>query len=1134
MAASLGHVLAHIQRWGSPRLEELSDAVLLERFVQHREESAFATLVARHGAMVLRSCLRVLGDGHEAEDAFQATFLVLARKAHTLRRPDALPGFLHSVARRVALKAQTKALIHPSGIRLPVDLPDAGSNPLTRLTVRELLTVLDEEVACLPKAQRSAVVLCCLEGRTQEEAARLLGWTSGSLRGHLERGRNRLQARLHRRGIALSAALSVAAVSGGETASALLVQNTVRAALGGSIRSSSTVLAQSVLQTMIVSKLAGTAAVVLTIALATFAAITWVSRVPVEEPPEDKTSAVPVVRKNAETSKAPASDRYGDPLPPHAVARLGTVRYRHDWTIFTSAISLDGRLLAGASGKSVQIWDAQTGRTLHRLSMPGLRPDVLALAFSPDGKTLASYEEAAVEPRIKGRIERRGKLRITDVATGKTLRQFDRAKYTGRTRSIGIKYLAFLADGKQILLRDEREAVVRLLDTESGQEVRAFRCQEEQLQSFAHSPDGQLLVVGGQTGILQLWEIASGKERFARKKHADSCVALAFSPDSKLLASGDKNGIAHLWDIATGKIAHTLDAKIDQGPGQHLGIGSLSFAPDGKTLLSSHRDWAVYSDVATGQEIGRIPNEPSRALRYFPGGKMLVAGGDNQWGRGDNMFRFFDLETGKPCRNFDGLGASVEALAYSADGKYIAANDGGNTAPPELRVWEVNSGRVVLQNITRGTVHMTNLAFSPKSDTLAAAHWNTITLWDWKTGKPRRTLPNYQAAPVGSLAFSTDGAKLACAGQDDSIRVWDLASATELLHFHLGVKTQHPIQVRDLSFSSDLRLAAYGGWDADMIRFWDLSTGKECKNIPRGGRGLINVTFSPDGRTLLEVSEGGHKMLLWEVVTGQLRRTVPLSSFPHWDVVFSPDGRRIAVSQDAPGGMRSAGNLPSIWVIDLANNSSPAKLCGHDGTINVLKFSPDSRMLASGSSDTTVLLWDIAGLRLDTSPAPLTPGQRAACWNDLAGDAERAYDAIWKLVNDTGGLQLFREKVKPAQVPADAKLVGQLLAELDSDQFTVRSKAQEQLAKLGTAAETQLRNALSRKTSLELLKRVELLLATIESERVRTQRAIETLELIDTASARRLLQTLASGPADAWLTREARESLSRLSQRPAR
>jgi RNA polymerase sigma factor (sigma-70 family) len=1132
MAAFLGHVLSQIQRRTSPRLVELSDAVLLERFIRYRDESAFAALVARHGGMVLRSCRRVLGDVHKAEDAFQATFLILAQKARTLRQPAALPGFLHSVARRVALKARGKASVRSGEERLAEKLSDSSADPLARLTARELLTVFDEEVARLPTGQRSAVVLCLLEGLTQEEAARLLGWTAGSLRGHLDRGRIRLQARLRHRGITLSAASAIGAVSHGEAASPLLLQNTVKAALHGGLASSSAVLARSVLQTMFVSKLAGVMAVALTIAMAASVAVTLAYRVPVAELPEDKTPPAPVARKNAEAPKARV-DRYGDPLPAHAVARLGTLRFRHDWTIFASAISPDGRLLAGASGKSVQIWDAQTGRTLQRWSSPGFRCDVLALAFTPDGKSLTSYEEAEVRTGIKGQFERLGKLRITDVATGKTVRRFDRGKYNAPSRSRELPYLAVLSGGMQVLLRDPREAVVRLLDARNGEEVRSFRCVGDRLHSFASSPDGRWLAVGEQTGTVRLWEVTTGKERFALNKHSDSCIALTFSPNNKILATGDRKGVAHLWDVPTGNVVHSLHPKIDQGPGEHLGIGSLSFSPDGKNLLSSHRYWVVFWDVATGKENRRLPNEPSRALRYLPDGKTLVAGGDNRWGRGDNTFRFFDLETGKPCRNVDGHGASVEALAYSADGKYIATCDGGNTHPPELRVWEVSSGRVVLQNITRDSWHMTALAFSPTGDILAAAHWNAITLWDLKTGKPRRTLPNYQAAPAGSLVFSTDGTKLAYAGQDDSIRLWDLAGEKELLDLHVGVKDAHPVSVRDVSFSPDLRLAAYGDWSEGSIRLWDLSTGQVCKSIQRGGRGLLNVAFSPDGRTLLEASEGGWKMFLWEVASGQLRRAVSLSSFPHWDVAYAPDGRCIAVSQDSRG-MRNADDRPSIWLFDLASNRPSAKLFGHESLVNALKFSPDSRMLASGSSDTTILLWDVAGLDPGTPSAPLTPGQRAACWNDLAGDAGRAYDALWKLVNDTGSVELFREKVKPAPAPADAKLVGQLLADLDSDRFPVRSKAQEQLAKLGTAAEAQLRNALTGKTTLELRRRVEALLAAIESERLRTRRAIEALELINTASAREWLQTLANGPPGAWLTLEAKESLGRLRLRPAK
>src|SRR5579884_271008 len=334
MAASLEHVLAQIQRGISSRLETLSDAELLKRFLHSRDESAFAALVARYGAMVLHSCRRILSDTHQAEDAFQATFLILARNAQSLRQPDALPGFLHRIARRVALKARSKAAAHANQTPLPMEVPDSRFDPLTRLTARELLSVLDEEIANLPKAQQSAVVLCCLEGHTQEEAARLLGWTPGSLRGHLERGRQRLHDRLHRRGISLSAALAVVAVSRGETASILLMRSTVKAALHSEVGSSAAALVNSVLKTMVWNKLTGGMTVALTIALAGSITAALVYRGLTVEAPEDRKPAVSAAPREADASKPKArTDALGDPLPDGAIRRLGTLRVRCGWGI---------------------------------------------------------------------------------------------------------------------------------------------------------------------------------------------------------------------------------------------------------------------------------------------------------------------------------------------------------------------------------------------------------------------------------------------------------------------------------------------------------------------------------------------------------------------------------------------------------------------------------------------------------------------------------------------------------------------------------------------------------------------------------------------------------------------------------
>jgi RNA polymerase sigma factor (sigma-70 family) len=239
MAARSEKLLQCIRRLFPAGPNEASDAALLGRFLAGRDERAFAALVDRHAELVYQVCWRVLGDAHDAEDAFQATFLVLARKAATVRPREALPAWLHGVARRVALKARTARAGTPHAMSLAAQPVDPRPDPLARLSARELLAIVDEELQRLPEVYRLPVILCCLEGRSQEETAQQLGWTPGSVKGRLERGRERLQARLSRRGLTLCAALTAAELSRG-AASALsvarLVGPTVRAALAFAAR----------------------------------------------------------------------------------------------------------------------------------------------------------------------------------------------------------------------------------------------------------------------------------------------------------------------------------------------------------------------------------------------------------------------------------------------------------------------------------------------------------------------------------------------------------------------------------------------------------------------------------------------------------------------------------------------------------------------------------------------------------------------------------------------------------------------------------------------------------------------------------------------------------------------------------
>lgn len=226
MDQRLGNAVRQVRNWatGSPT-EELSDQELLQRFVEVRDEAAFAALVQRHGPMVLGVCRRVVQDA-DAEDAWQATFLALARKADTVRRREAVSGWLFRVAHHVALKVRSSVARHGA---CDGTLVERQGDANEEVTWREALAVLDEELGRLPASYRAALVLCYLEGKTQDEAARQLGWSVGTLRGQLERGRDKLRTRLLRRGVGVPSALLSVALGQRETLAAGLVGNLVRA-----------------------------------------------------------------------------------------------------------------------------------------------------------------------------------------------------------------------------------------------------------------------------------------------------------------------------------------------------------------------------------------------------------------------------------------------------------------------------------------------------------------------------------------------------------------------------------------------------------------------------------------------------------------------------------------------------------------------------------------------------------------------------------------------------------------------------------------------------------------------------------------------------------------------------------------
>jgi RNA polymerase sigma factor (sigma-70 family) len=267
-------VLRYIRRVAAAECP-LADRELLDRFVTRRDETAYAALVGRHGPMVLRLCLRVLQNQHDAEDAFQATFFVLSQKAASLLPQRSLSGWLYSVAYRIAQKARIDAARRRkhegrAAITQAVD-------PLDQITLREAYAVLDKELARLPDKFRVPLVLCYLEGLTRDEAAQQLGLPASTLKGRLDQARERLRARLAARGLALAGPLVAGIFSEGTASAALpsvLLDSTVDAAMavaaGGATASvvpaPVAALAEGVMKAMFMTKLKMATALLLALA----------------------------------------------------------------------------------------------------------------------------------------------------------------------------------------------------------------------------------------------------------------------------------------------------------------------------------------------------------------------------------------------------------------------------------------------------------------------------------------------------------------------------------------------------------------------------------------------------------------------------------------------------------------------------------------------------------------------------------------------------------------------------------------------------------------------------------------------------------------------------------------------------
>jgi hypothetical protein len=344
------------------------------------------------------------------------------------------------------------------------------------------------------------------------------------------------------------------------------------------------------------------------------------------------------------------------------------------------------------------------------------------------------------------------------------------------------------------------------------------------------------------------------------------------------------------------------------------------------------------------------------------------------------------------------------------------------------------------------------------------------------------------------------------------------------------------------AFSPDGRVLAstFKSTNKATIRLWEAATGKELGRLAwEDGSVPDRLMFSADGKHLvvahgdhhlqmIEVKENDIGLRLWDLATRRELRRFKAGRGTIWAVGVSPDGKTLA-----------AGDFDTVLLWELASGKERGRFIGHRERLRSLAFSPNGRLLASGSLDRTALVWDVTGLSEDGKPAArnLRPDEIEHLWTELSSeDGIQAYRAIWMMVAAARpSVSFLAERLRPKEHVVDDRLK-RLIADLDSSQFKVRTRAFQELEEMGELAETALRKALAGTLSLEARQRLDSLLHKVEArilspKQLLTLRAIEVLEQIATPEAKQVLQTLAAGTPKARLTQEATASLERLAKR---
>jgi WD40 repeat protein len=550
---------------------------------------------------------------------------------------------------------------------------------------------------------------------------------------------------------------------------------------------------------------------------------------------------------------------------------VATGRLLRQWGAAASAVALspDGKTVITADyDKHVRFWDTATGEELRAYDL-----GVVAGLLSPGGKAAVSVSKETT-------------LQVWDVAAGKEICRLSREQ--GWNLHGGV---AFSPDGRLLAtgaatLRDpgvkSDGGGARVWEVATGRELRQLGPDPAGTWAVAFSPDGKLLATGSGFGPVRLWDVATGRPAGSCRGYCSNVASLAFSPDGRTLATVSEihESVVRLWEVPSGR-------EVAPPAGGHPGaVLSVAFSPDGKTLVSGGRDGTVRLwDAQTGRERGA----PLRAGDFqaiaalSAGGKTLISVGNDFTPDGSKdllraalaapaTVRLWDADTGRERRQFRGPDGLTQSVSLSPDGKVLAWSgvfgEEKGLACQGLQLWDVNAGK----ELQRFGAQPTSATFSPDGKTIALNFANApLSLWGVSTGKKICDLPGHTARTARGLgfAFSPDGRTLASSGWENgkcSIHLCRLRADGTWVTSE-AFPTPHQGMIWALTFSPDGQTLASAGSEG-AVCVWEAATGGERRRFAAPDGATWSLAFAGDGRRLA-AGNSDTTVLIWDV-TGRL------------------------------------------------------------------------------------------------------------------------------------------------------------------------------------------------------------------------------------------------------------------------